>query len=354
MLSQTNTLDFVWLELTNRCNLSCTHCYANSGPHAGDDDTLTVTDYENVLAGAAERGCRAVQFIGGEPTLNKDLPRLISKARALNYDAVEVYSNLFSISPSLWRVFLDNNASVATSFYSADPAVFDRITTRAGSFARVIANIDKAVALGLVLRVGVIVFDDTKDDLEQTLAFLRARGVTNTNVDHLRSFGRGAQQQQSEMKNLCGKCAGNILVVGPNGVVAPCIMSKAWSVGDLGRQSLDDILSGSALAETRLRIAEATASANQASECSPNDCQPYFNCSPNTQCSPCAPNGGNKCIPNHNCNPGQVNGRASVKPGDMIGPGQVIAKMGSSGRSSGRTCTSRPSPHRLLSASTTL
>ena len=84
-------------------------------------------------------------------------------------------------------------------------------------------------------------FDETEAGfLEQTLAFLRARGVTNTNVDHLRSFGRGAQQQQSEMKNLCGKCAGNILVVGPNGVVAPCIMSKAWSVGDLGRQSLDD------------------------------------------------------------------------------------------------------------------
>jgi sulfatase maturation enzyme AslB (radical SAM superfamily) len=27
-------LDFLWLELTNRCNLQCTHCYADSGPTA--------------------------------------------------------------------------------------------------------------------------------------------------------------------------------------------------------------------------------------------------------------------------------------------------------------------------------
>src|SRR5208283_2388709 len=25
-------LDFLWLELTSRCNLQCVHCYAESGP----------------------------------------------------------------------------------------------------------------------------------------------------------------------------------------------------------------------------------------------------------------------------------------------------------------------------------
>ena len=27
-----STLDFLWLELTNRCNLQCVHCYTQSPP----------------------------------------------------------------------------------------------------------------------------------------------------------------------------------------------------------------------------------------------------------------------------------------------------------------------------------
>jgi len=316
MLSDASELEFVWLELTNRCNLNCGHCYANSGPHAGENDTLTLADYDRVLLKARNSGCRAVQFIGGEPTLNRGLPHLIQSSRGLGYELVEVYTNLFSISESLWRVFLDNRVCLATSFYSADPAIFDQVTTRNGSFDRVVRNIEMAVARGLALRVGIVVFDHTRIELEQTMAFVRTLGVKEISVDHVREFGRAAPNEPNEMKNLCGKCAGNILVIGPDGTVAPCIMSKAWRVGNLHHQELDEILSGDALAETRRRIFDATQhsvrSPSHVTTCEPNDCAPYFNCAPMSQCSPCAPNGGNKCIPSHNCNPGQVSIRQSV------------------------------------------
>lgn len=302
-------LEFVWIELTNRCNLQCGHCYAGSGPHAGDSDTMTAADYESVLSKAYDTGCRSVQFIGGEPTLNRDLPRLIERARGLGYELIEVYTNLYSIGAKLWQVFAESGVRLATSFYSAKPDAFDRATTRKGSFEKVVANIGTALAKGLPLRVGVIVSEETKADLEETTAFLRGLGVSEINVDNVREFGRAATSERGDMKQLCGNCAGNILVVGPDGVVAPCIMSKAWSVGNLHHEAFDDILAGRSLADTRTRIREATrervGAGGEATACQPNDCQPFFNCSPNTQCSPCAPNGGHKCQPNYNCNPGQ-------------------------------------------------
>ena len=78
-------LRFLWLELTNRCNLTCAHCYAESGPRPSRKDALTTADYKRLLEEAAALGCRAVQFLGGEPTLHCGLPELITRTRALEH-----------------------------------------------------------------------------------------------------------------------------------------------------------------------------------------------------------------------------------------------------------------------------
>lgn len=304
------SLEFLWLELTNQCNLQCRHCYSSSGPLAGASDFLTMAHYDEIMRHAHARGCRALQFIGGEPTLNRDLPSLIQTARDLGYDLIEVYSNLVSVSEALWSEFAKNHVHLATSFYSADPDVFDAITTRPGSFVRIRDNIRIALERSIPIRVGVIAFDHTRDALDDTLTFVRALGVDNVGVDHVRAFGRGADDASSDMASLCGNCANGVLAVGPDGVVAPCIMSKAWNVGSLRDQSLDEILAGEALAETRKRIFESThEKVARAATIGASNCQPYFNCTPNASCNPCAPNGGHKCNPNYNCNPGMIEAR---------------------------------------------
>ena len=54
-------LRFLWLELTNRCNLTRAHCYAESGPRPSRKDALTAADYKRLLEEAAALGCRAVR-----------------------------------------------------------------------------------------------------------------------------------------------------------------------------------------------------------------------------------------------------------------------------------------------------
>lgn len=59
-----NGLRFVWLEITGRCQLSCSHCYARSGP-AGSHGRMTMNDWLRVIDQAAGLGVDWVQFIGG-------------------------------------------------------------------------------------------------------------------------------------------------------------------------------------------------------------------------------------------------------------------------------------------------
>src|SRR5919201_1837389 len=87
-------LSFLWLELTNRCNLHCVHCYTESDPYSGDHDLLTAEDYQGIMREARDLGCRRIQLIGGEPQLNPEFGRLLRYAVNVGFEFVEVFTNL--------------------------------------------------------------------------------------------------------------------------------------------------------------------------------------------------------------------------------------------------------------------
>ena len=175
----TPALDFVWLELTNRCNLQCVHCYAESGPTTGKTDVLTENDYLNLIEQVYELGCRRIQFIGGEPTLNRSLPALIEAAFIGQFEFIEVFTNLTRLPEELFRVFCEFNVAIATSFYSYRPETHDAITTQQGSFERTTRNMQRILNAGLPLRAAIVEMELNKQDIIKTRHFLEEMGVTN-------------------------------------------------------------------------------------------------------------------------------------------------------------------------------
>lgn len=79
------------VEVTSDCNLSCSYCFASSGPggtHRPFDEV------EGLLQTVIDSGGpRPIQFSGGEPTIRKDLPELVERAREMGFDHVQVNTN---------------------------------------------------------------------------------------------------------------------------------------------------------------------------------------------------------------------------------------------------------------------
>ncbi len=246
----------IWLELTGRCQLSCAHCYAASGP-SGTHGTMTDDDWRRVIDEAAGMGVRLVQFIGGEPTLHVGLPALVRHAVGRGL-AVEVYTNLVRVPDELWAMFELEGVSLATSYYSAMPDVHNRITQRR-SHARTRAGIAEAVKRGIPLRVGVVEMM-LGQGVEEACADVRALGVTDVRVDRLREVGRGVRAGGPGMDQLCGQCASGRLAVSPDGDVWPCVFSRWLVVGNVRRSSLLEINDGAGTAAVRGDLAEHFAS----------------------------------------------------------------------------------------------
>lgn len=244
------TLSFLWLELTGRCNLKCVHCYADSGPH-GQPDNVGTERWLSLLSEAAALGVKSVQFIGGEPTLHPDFRCLILSTRQLGLE-VEVFTNLIHVRKDLWRLFQDEQVALATSFYSCHEASHDMVTRGRGSQKRTLANIERAVKLGLPLRVGIV--DVREDqDLSRTVDYLRGLGVSDVRIDRTREVGRANPRQSStpSTDQLCGRCAHARLAIDPSGWAYPCVFARWLPVGNVSDTSLEQIVSSALLAKVR-------------------------------------------------------------------------------------------------------
>lgn len=257
------------LEVTRKCQLECTPCYAMSGPK-GDHGSMSAADWCAVIDAAAGLGVHRIRFIGGEATLVRSLPDLVRYALAAGLK-VEVYTNLVHVSAAQWEVFGLPGVKLATSYYSPDPAWHDRITGRQGSHARTRANIIEALRREILLRVSLI-NTGNQADIDAAHAELLALGVTAIGRDGVRPLGRAAVGAEPDAAALCGGCGISQATILPDGTLAACGMGRWLTGGNVQETPLAELLVGE-----QWRAALAAVPRNGGGGCGPddsNDCSP--------------------------------------------------------------------------------
>jgi MoaA/NifB/PqqE/SkfB family radical SAM enzyme len=249
-------LKFLWLEITPKCNLTCSHCYAGSGPDLPLSGRMTFGDWCRLMDEARAIGCRSVQFIGGEPTLHPDLPRLVEHARIAGFPHSEVFTNATRLDDDLVETFRKCRVRVSFSFYSSDPEVHDRITGLEGSHQRTVAGILKLVKRRVRVRAGVIRMPQNRGHVGSAKWFLRRLGIWSIATDRVRGVGRGTDivPDASARGELCGSCWSGLLSVDSNGDSFPCVFSRSVVVGNFLKDGMKGILEGSRLRAFRRRI----------------------------------------------------------------------------------------------------
>jgi MoaA/NifB/PqqE/SkfB family radical SAM enzyme len=301
--------NMLWLEITNFCNLNCSHCYNSSGSSEPLIPDVSVHRYHEILDEAKSIGFRRVQFIGGEPLFYPYLKELLDHAMHSGFEFIEIFSNLTAVP--LW--FLEpmyRNVRVATSVYSDDSLVHDAITESKGSFRRTIRSVKHLVSLGTNLRAGFIEMERNRGHFSRTRDYLKSLGVCDVGLDGVREFGRADHQGEKNISELCGQCSRGNLSVDVKGNVSACIMSKQWIFGNVAETGLQDLFSSStreqftrdleAEIERRITNVPVLCSPYDQGQCAPQ-CAP--SCYPSQNCNPCSPLASNPCNPNGRCGP---------------------------------------------------
>jgi radical SAM protein with 4Fe4S-binding SPASM domain len=130
-------LPHIDIELTERCNNSCIHCYINLPENDSNakNSELSTDQLKDVLDQSAALGALSVRFSGGEPLLRKDFTEIYIHARKLGMK-VKLFTNARLITDELADLFvaLPLLNKIEISVYGMHRASYEAVTRVKGSY----------------------------------------------------------------------------------------------------------------------------------------------------------------------------------------------------------------------------
>lgn len=160
------------LFVTNRCNLRCSYCFANSGAE-GFVYEPSLEELRDMMKQVREEkpvGSKAIQITGGEPTMRDDLMQIIKMADELGFRHIQLNTNGIKLAESAEYCQKIRDAGADTVYMS-----FDGMTEDSDPWVeehkKAVENMRKA-DLGTVL-VPTVIKDMNLDELGSILNYAK-------------------------------------------------------------------------------------------------------------------------------------------------------------------------------------
>ena len=187
-MSLTGRRTILQIHPTRRCNLTCLHCYSDSGPRARGDLDLPVL--RNVVDDAVVLGYDSLAVSGGEPLMYRHICELVDHAHGVGMrTAVTTNGTLNSearlapLAPTLdlLAISLDGPAED-----------HDTMRNRDGAFAALHAGLEVVRACGIPFGFLMTLTQHNVHQLDWAAHFAVEQGASVLQVHPLEPTGRGA------------------------------------------------------------------------------------------------------------------------------------------------------------------
>lgn len=166
------------IELTERCNMNCVHCYINQPAAsktalARELNTEQVKYLLDVITGA---GCLYLGLTGGEILLRPDFAEIYMYARRKGL-IVTLLTNATLIRPDLADLLAHARPHmVDITLYGASKATYETVTRTPGSFGRAIQGVELLLERKIPVSLKAMVITLNKHELGEMLALAERYG----------------------------------------------------------------------------------------------------------------------------------------------------------------------------------
>jgi GTP 3',8-cyclase len=179
-------ITYVRLSVTDRCDLRCRYCMAETMHFLPKSDILTFEEIAKLADIFIARGVTKIRLTGGEPLVRRgiaDLVRELGVRIGRGLDELTMTTNgtqLARYAGDLWEAGIRR---VNVSLDSRREERFRHITRR-GDLGQVMAGVDAAAAAGLRIKINMVGLKGVnEDEIEDMLAWCAGRGFDLTLIE---------------------------------------------------------------------------------------------------------------------------------------------------------------------------
>lgn len=191
----------IYLNLTDRCNLHCRHCWLSARPvlpSAASDQAgvgvparITLERMEAVIDQALPLGLQVIKLSGGEPFLCSDLLRFTTLFHAKGL-TIDIETNGTRIDRSTAQVLGGQRIRcISVSLDSADASQHDRFRGMSGAFGQTIKGLEHLTENGIRPQVIMSLTRENADQIRPVAFLARQLGADSLKINPVVPMGRG-------------------------------------------------------------------------------------------------------------------------------------------------------------------
>lgn len=181
----------VFWNVTDRCNLSCKHCYNKSGPGRTTDGELTTVEALGLIDDLAGMGVPLILFSGGEPLLREDIWDLAIHAKKRGLKMAISTNGTLLTSDVAGQIRECGIEYAGISLDGAIAETHDRFRNLPGAFDETIRAFAACREAGLRCGVRVTLNKENQHELEALIDLALTLGASRFCLYWLVPTGRG-------------------------------------------------------------------------------------------------------------------------------------------------------------------
>ena len=158
-------IDYLRVSVTDNCNLRCIYCMSEKENNfLKKDEKLTDDEIYRVVKESANLGIKKIRITGGEPLVRAGIVKLIGKINEIpGIEEIYLTTNGILLCDKLEELKLNGLKGVNISLDSLEEDKFNKLT-RLGNLNNVLEAIDKAIELGVKVKVNTVIVNDINKD----------------------------------------------------------------------------------------------------------------------------------------------------------------------------------------------
>lgn len=166
----------VRLAVTNRCNMNCFYCH-NEGQDKDVYHDLTFDDFKKIMEVSQEHGMVGVSFTGGEPFINKDLPKMINWCVENKLKKVDICSNGILIPQNMELLKKSKNISIVIGIDRCDSDLISKQSDIGVKFSQIEKNIQLLKQNGIDFSINTVYTVSNKKQVLEIIEYCRKNDI---------------------------------------------------------------------------------------------------------------------------------------------------------------------------------